>query len=139
VGHAHAAEVRDDGEGGPHGVVDVAGEDDDAGHDLLTPADLVQGEAGDGGRHLGRLDDAAKTTLVETLQQTAQEDWPVVVAAFAESLEASAAATSEADAVASLLPARPYRWLQWLGGLGPLLTSTPHPSQLVLERLLKAL
>ena len=52
---------------------------------------------------------------------------------------AAGRAASEADAVASLLPARPYRWLQWLGGLGPLLTSTPHPSQLVLERLLKAL
>jgi len=43
------------------------------------------------------------------------------------------------EGVASLLPSRPYRWLQWLGGLGPLLTSAPQPSQLVLEKLLKAL
>lgn len=38
---------------------------------------------------IGRLDAAAKATLVQTLQQTSQEDWPVVVEAFAESLEAT--------------------------------------------------
>lgn len=57
---------------------------------------------------IGRLDAAAKATLVETLQQTAQEDWPVVVAAFAESLESSAAAVSAADAlVAAVNDAEP--------------------------------
>ena len=35
---------------------------------------------------VGELDDAARTTLVATLQRTDQEDWPVVVDAFAESL-----------------------------------------------------
>lgn len=40
---------------------------------------------------IGRLDDPTKATLVQTLQQTAQEDWPAVVAAFADSLETSSA------------------------------------------------
>lgn len=35
---------------------------------------------------VGELDDDARTTLVTTLQRTNQEDWPVVVEAFAESL-----------------------------------------------------
>ena len=35
---------------------------------------------------VGELDDEARTTLVATLQRTNQEDWPVVVEAFAESL-----------------------------------------------------
>ena len=48
-------------------------------------------------------------------------------------------AAADAVGVASLLPARPYQWLQWLGGLGPLLTATPQPSQLVLEQVLKVL
>jgi hypothetical protein len=38
---------------------------------------------------LGDLDEATQTTLMETLQRTQQEDWPVVVEAFATSLEAS--------------------------------------------------
>lgn len=72
---------------------------------------------------IGRLDDAAKATLVETLQQTAQEDWPVVVAAFAESLEASAAATSEAAAavVAVVADAQPQ----------PHVAAKPEPDQTV--------
>lgn len=37
--------------------------------------------------------------------------------------------------VRALLSGRPYRWLQWLGGLGPLLTSPPHPSQRVFDLL----
>jgi len=57
---------------------------------------------------LGRLDAATKATLVETLQQTAQEDWPVVVAAFAESLESSAAAASEAEAVVAAAEPQPH-------------------------------
>jgi hypothetical protein len=35
---------------------------------------------------IGALDDAARSTLIETLQRTQQEDWPVVVDAFASSL-----------------------------------------------------
>lgn len=38
---------------------------------------------------LGELDDAARDSLVATLQRTDQEDWPVVVEAFAESLASS--------------------------------------------------
>ena len=37
-----------------------------------------------------------------------------------------------------LLPYRPYSWLQWLGGLGPLLTSQPQSSQPVLEALVQS-
>jgi hypothetical protein len=77
---------------------------------------------------IGRLDDAAKTTLVETLQQTAQEDWPVVVAAFAESLEASAAATSEADAVvAAVAAAEPQPHVAAKPDPDQLVTPTPEP------------
>jgi hypothetical protein len=38
---------------------------------------------------LGDLDEATRNTLTETLQRTQQEDWPVVVEAFAASLESS--------------------------------------------------
>lgn len=38
---------------------------------------------------VGALDDAARDSLVATLQRTDQEDWPVVVEAFAESLASS--------------------------------------------------
>jgi len=73
---------------------------------------------------IGRLDEAAKATLVETLQQTAQEDWPVVVAAFAESLEASAAAAHEAvAAVADAEPPQPQ--------LQPHVAAKPEPDQSV--------
>jgi hypothetical protein len=69
---------------------------------------------------VGRLDAAAKATLVETLQQTAQEDWPVVVAAFAESLESSAAAAGDAEAVvASVADAEPE----------PRVAAKPDPDQ----------
>ena len=37
---------------------------------------------------IGELDPAARATLIETLQRTEQEDWPVVVEAFASSLAA---------------------------------------------------
>jgi len=39
---------------------------------------------------IGVLDDAARSTLIETLQRTQQEDWPVVVEAFASSLAEAA-------------------------------------------------
>jgi hypothetical protein len=38
---------------------------------------------------IGALDPAARATLIETLQRTQQEDWPVVVEAFASSLAAA--------------------------------------------------
>lgn len=69
---------------------------------------------------VGRLGAAEKATLVETLQQTAQEDWPVVVAAFAESLESSAAAAGDAAAVvASVADAEPQ----------PRVAAKPDPDQ----------
>ena len=33
---------------------------------------------------------------------------------------------------------RPFKWLQWLGGLGPLLTTPPQPSHVVLDVLVRA-
>jgi len=48
---------------------------------------------------VGRLDTASKAALVQTLQETAPEDWPVVVEAFAESLESSASLAAEAAAI----------------------------------------
>lgn len=38
---------------------------------------------------LGELDEATRSSLVETLHRTQQEDWPAVVEAFATSLQAS--------------------------------------------------
>lgn len=48
---------------------------------------------------LGSLDEAARATLVETLQRTQQEDWPAVVDAFASTLEEAAAETQAAEEV----------------------------------------
>ncbi|MBU6308592.1 MAG: hypothetical protein KJS77_02470 [Planctomycetes bacterium] len=39
---------------------------------------------------IGALDEATRVTLIETLQRTQQEDWPVVVEAFASSLAEAA-------------------------------------------------
>jgi hypothetical protein len=49
---------------------------------------------------LGAIGEAARATLVETLERTAPEDWPAVVEAFAESLppEAHTAAKADLDA-----------------------------------------
>lgn len=53
---------------------------------------------------LGALDDATRTTLIETLQRTAQEDWPVVVDAFAESLGQSGQTPTEPTVAAATTP-----------------------------------
>ncbi|MFM7137541.1 MAG: hypothetical protein ACKO1M_10805 [Planctomycetota bacterium] len=52
---------------------------------------------------LGSIGEAARATLVETLERTAPEDWPAVVEAFAESLppEAHVAAKADLDASAA--------------------------------------
>lgn len=51
---------------------------------------------------LGSIGEAARATLVETLERTAPEDWPAVIEAFAESLppEAHIAAKADLDAAA---------------------------------------
>lgn len=97
----HAAEDEPD-TGSPRPAGDEAAEP--ASSDVATDADVERraaaiDEAVARLARIGRLDAAAKASLVETLQQTAQEDWPVVVEAFAESLEASTAAATAADAV----------------------------------------
>lgn len=48
---------------------------------------------------LGSLDEAARATLVGTLQRTQQEDWPAVVDAFASTLEEAAAEARAAEEV----------------------------------------
>ncbi len=50
-------------------------------------------------KRLGPLDDATRATLIETLQQTQQEDWPVVVEAFASTLEEISASDAAAEEV----------------------------------------
>ena len=57
------------------------------------------------------------------------------------SLLARLRGADEADAVAisELLPHRPYKWLQRLGGLGPLLTAQPLPSHAVLDMLVRTI
>jgi hypothetical protein len=51
---------------------------------------------------IGALDEATRATLVETLQRTQQEDWPVVVEAFASSLaEAAPPRTAAQDTMDS--------------------------------------
>lgn len=72
---------------------------------------------GDGGRRtaaieeainrlarLGRLDAATEATLVETLQRTQPEDWPVVVDAFAAALPPPEPALPAADPSAAAAP-----------------------------------
>lgn len=56
---------------------------------------------------IGALDDAARGTLIETLQRTQQEDWPVVVEAFASSLAATAPAPSANEKDESDAPPAP--------------------------------
>ena len=46
---------------------------------------------------LGPIDEAARATLVQTLERTAPEDWPVVIDAFAESLPPAAHVAAKAD------------------------------------------
>lgn len=51
---------------------------------------------------VGHLDDAARATLMATLDRTQQEDWPAVIEAFAETLAATrppAVVAAEPDAV----------------------------------------
>lgn len=54
---------------------------------------------------IGALDPAARDTLMETLQRTQQEDWPVVVEAFASSLAASEpVVVSDEETTADVVP-----------------------------------
>jgi len=46
---------------------------------------------------LGAIDEAARATLVQTLERTAPEDWPAVIDAFAESLPPAAHVAAKAD------------------------------------------
>jgi hypothetical protein len=50
-------------------------------------------------KRLGDLDESTRSTLVETLQRTQQEDWPAVIEAFAASLETTAGAEATADEI----------------------------------------
>ena len=52
---------------------------------------------------------------------------------------AAACGKPDEAGVSVLAPYRPYKWVQWLGGLGPLLTAAPQPSHRVLEVMLKVL
>jgi len=54
---------------------------------------------------LGAIGEAARATLMETLERTAPEDWPAVIDAFAESLPPATHVAAKADLDASLEPA----------------------------------
>ncbi|MFM8413567.1 MAG: hypothetical protein ACKOCX_02475 [Planctomycetota bacterium] len=54
---------------------------------------------------LGHLDAAARAALVETLERTDQEDWPAVIAAFAESLADTEETPAAGDLVEGALEA----------------------------------
>lgn len=56
---------------------------------------------------LGTLDEATQASLVATLQRTAQEDWPVVVAEFAAALKSAAPAPAVVPAAESRMAAKP--------------------------------
>jgi hypothetical protein len=56
---------------------------------------------------IGTLDAAAQTALVETLQATQQEDWPVVIEAFSATLTESHTAKAKAEQASEPLP-RPH-------------------------------
>jgi hypothetical protein len=55
---------------------------------------------------LGTLDETARATLIDTLRRTQQEDWPVVIEAFAETL--AAAAPQAAAVVPASAAAEPH-------------------------------
>ncbi|MCE9630967.1 MAG: hypothetical protein K8S94_09700 [Planctomycetia bacterium] len=56
-------------------------------------------------KRLGPIDDATRRTLIETLEKTQQEDWPVVVEAFASTLqEADALQAAAEDVVGRAVP-----------------------------------
>jgi hypothetical protein len=80
---------------------------------------------------LGDLDAAARSTLVETLQRTQQEDWPAVVEAFAASLESTAATQAAAeeivDRVTTALPASHVVAKADLDGATAAATAAPEP------------
>jgi hypothetical protein len=56
---------------------------------------------------LGGLDDATRSTLIETLERTSQEDWPAVVDAFAESLGETASLPSDLSTAPAPVVAEP--------------------------------
>ncbi len=85
------AEASDPGAGASAASDDVAPEDV---ADTAEPVDAERRaaaveEAVNRLARLGPLDAATKATLTETLHRTALEDWPVVVEAFAATLEAT--------------------------------------------------
>lgn len=53
---------------------------------------------------LGPIDDVTRATLVETLHRTQQEDWPVVVEAFASTLEAAGSTDAAHEVVERASP-----------------------------------
>ncbi len=86
--HASEGEPADDAETAS-GVDDMAADTSEADEERRQAA---IDEAVSRLSRMGTLDEAARAVLIETLQRTQQEDWPVVVDAFASSLAESATA-----------------------------------------------
>jgi hypothetical protein len=67
---------------------------------------------------IGTLDAAAQTALVETLQATQQEDWPVVIEAFSATLTESHPAKAKAEQASEQRP-QPHVVAKTTTGAGP--------------------
>jgi hypothetical protein len=92
--------------------------EDGSGDDAPPAADSADSQALDAERReaaideavkriakLGAIGEAARATLVETLERTPPEDWPAVVEAFADSLPPEAHTAAKADLDAADVPA----------------------------------
>jgi hypothetical protein len=92
--------------------------EDGSGDDASPAADSADSQALDAERReaaideavkrlakLGAIGEAARATLVETLERTSPEDWPAVVEAFADSLPPEAHTAAKADLDAADVPA----------------------------------
>jgi len=103
---AEAAATASDGEAAEPDTTPAGGDAADASAEATAEADAQRREAAIDEAvtrlaKLGHLDDAARTTLMETLDRTQQEDWPAVIDAFAQTL-----ADTQPPAVADARPER---------------------------------
>ena len=104
-GEPHAAEtaaVASDSTESEAAAGDDASAEDDAGAAASTALDAERREAAideavERLAKLGAIDEAARVTLVQTLERTAPEDWPAVIDAFAESLPPATHVAAKAD------------------------------------------
>jgi hypothetical protein len=90
VAESPGAAADDDGEPRPSST----GRTDDPQADATRRTAAIE-EAVARLSRLGTLDDTARATLIDTLRRTQQEDWPVVIEAFSETLAAAGPAAGQ--------------------------------------------